>query len=47
MFTNRLFNMLVVVTLLVPIAIRGIGLAVLAQAEAKGNFITTSGGSMV
>ena len=42
MFTNRLFNMLVVVTLLVPITIRGIGLAVLAKAEAKGNFITTS-----
>ena len=42
MFSNRLFNLSVAIALLVPIAIRGIGLAASPRTEANGTFITTS-----
>jgi len=42
MFHNRLFNMLAAVTLLVPIVIRGVGLAAMSRSEASGVFITTA-----
>ena len=42
MSSNRLFNVLVAMTLLVPIVIRGMGLAALSRTEANGNFTTTS-----
>jgi hypothetical protein len=42
MFSNRLFNMFLVIALLIPIAFKGIGLVVLPNTEASGSFITTS-----
>jgi len=42
MSANRLFILLVAVALLVPVAIRGIGLAASTPLEASGTFITTS-----
>ncbi|HKY55896.1 MAG TPA: DUF3224 domain-containing protein [Anaerolineales bacterium] len=42
MFTNRWFIPLVTIALLSLIVIRGISLAALPNAEASGNFITTS-----
>ena len=42
MFTNRLFNLFVAIALLVPIVIRGIGLAAVPHTEASGTFITSA-----
>jgi hypothetical protein len=42
MFTNRFFNLFLAIALLIPLAIRGIGLAVTPGAEASGSFITTA-----
>ena len=42
MFSNRLFNLFLAIALLVPIVIRGIGLAASPGAEASGTFITTA-----
>jgi hypothetical protein len=42
MFSNRLFNLFLAIALLVPIAIRGIGLAASQRTEASGTFTPTS-----
>ena len=42
MSANRLFILFVAVALLVPMALRGIGLAASPRTEASGTFITTS-----
>jgi len=42
MFSNRLFNLFIAIALLVPIAIRGIGLAAFSRTEASGTFTPTS-----
>src|ERR671937_365460 len=42
MSKSRLFNVLVAMTLLVPIVMMGMGFAALSRTEAKGTFITPS-----
>jgi hypothetical protein len=42
MSNHRLFNVLVAITLLVPVVIRAVGLTVFSGTEANGTFVTNS-----